>query len=164
VPPVTVTFELQLRVGDEWIDVGEEQLSLEQHQEAIERQDVLEGSIVIEVAGQPRFEAGDELWAAVQNLCFRAVEELSAGDTACWVYTATSTDSHVVVLPMATQLRLLSEYSSPLTAPRESLLTELLACGERFLELLARLGDDQRPSAEQLRPYAERARTALGKA
>ena len=160
-PAVNVTFELHLRVGDEWLEVGETQLSLEEHRQAIESQDVLEGTIDIDVAGQPGFQAGDELWAAVQNLCFRAVEEVGAGDDACWAYTATSSDSHVVILPMASQVRLLSEHARPITAPREELMVALLACGERFLELLERLGGAQRPLVEHLRPYAARARTAL---
>jgi hypothetical protein len=163
VPTVNVTFGLHLLTGDDVADVPEERLSLEEHGEPIQRQRVLDGFLAIDVEGQPRFEVSDELWAAVQNLCFRAVEELSAGDRECWVYTATSADAHVVVLPEATQLRLLSEYARPVTAPREPLLKELFACGLRVLEFLERLGDPHRGFVEPLRPYAERARAALNR-
>jgi hypothetical protein len=158
-----VTFQLQLVVAGDLLEIGEQELSGDEHREAIESQDVLEGAIVIEVDGR-RFEAADELWAAVQNLCFRAVEELSSGHDGCWVYTATSSDSHVVILPIAKLLRLLSEEARAVTAPRDELLEALLDCGERFLDLLERLGESQEPFVRQLRPYAERARAALGRA
>lgn len=159
VPTVNVTFQLYLRAGNAHVEVPED--ALDEHLEALERQEVLEGALVIEAPGQPRLEVADELWAVVANLCFRCVEDLSTSDRECWVYTVTNADAHVVVLSMASQLRLLSEYGPVVTAPREPLLQALLACGERFMDLLERLGKPQREFTEELRPFAERARAAL---
>jgi hypothetical protein len=159
VATVNVTFELYLRAGQELLEVPED--ALDRHREAIARQEVLEGALVIEAPGQPRLEVADELWAVVANLCFRCVDELSTGDRECWVYTVTNADAHVVVLSMASLLRLLSEHGPVVTVQREPLLQALFACGERFMGLLERLGESQREFAEELRPYAARARAAL---
>jgi hypothetical protein len=162
---MTVAFRLDLVTATDLLRVSEEALASgwDGYRALVERQDPLEGTIVVEVAGQPVLEVHDELWAAAQNLCF-AGAGAAAADEHCYLYRFTSSDSTVVVLPLASLVRLFGDTTPTLTAPKADLLPALFECGLRCIELYRRLGGDAVYQADYLTPFAEEARGRLREA
>ena len=141
----------ETRLGEEWEDL----LPL------IRSQAVLEAAVVLKVPGQPEGRVQDELWALAENLCFRAVCELAKSEAGNFVIKLTSTEDHVVLLPLANQLRIIGEDLEPITGPRAEMLPALFECGLRIYDLFIRLGEGQEAFLERLRPLTEDARRAL---
>jgi len=158
-----VTFEVHVVLDNDLKEISEEVLAndLENYREILLEQEVLEGSLLIEVQDQPRLEVTDELWAVVQNLCFACFPALLEEKRECYIYTCTSYDGHIVMLQLADLIRLIGEDTPTITEKKQKLLPELFDCGIRYLEFLKRLGDDRNESVQYLQPFADKARRIL---
>jgi hypothetical protein len=124
--------------------------------------DELDGAVVLEAPGQSRLEIVDELWAVVQNLCFRAVHWLLEGEGDSFVFRLTSQDGTVVVLRMAIQARIFGDHIPALTARIDELAPALYACGARYLRFLEQVGGQQ-TLIDHLRPFEQSASEALAR-
>lgn len=160
---MTVSYRLDLLTADGIREVPEQSLTgaWEELRALVERQDPLEGTIVVEVDGQAVLEVGDELWAAAQNLCFAGVSAVLSGERDCLLYRLTSSEGHLVLLPMGHLVRLFGDRFPTVTAPQAELLPDLFDCGLRLLDLYRRVGDDAAHQASYLEPFAEEARRRL---
>ena len=121
----------------------------------------LEGAIVIGGAS-----ILDDLSSATQRLCFEAVERLVVPSTT-YSYQYFTSNAHAALAssPDGQTIALSGEYLPSHEWPRGSLLRALYACGLRYLTFLEDLGGRGRTwsvtDLAHLRPFAERARTAL---
>jgi hypothetical protein len=158
-----VTFTLHLLMGGDIAEVPEDVLGdhWDTYLPVLEQQDSLEGAIVVQAGDQSRLEVVDELWAAVQNLCFLSIVALLDEKRECYLYRFTSSDGHLVMIPLAHLVRLLGENKPVVTESMQALLPQLVDCGLRVLHLFNRLGGRAAEFADHLQPYAERATDAL---
>lgn len=158
-----VTFEVHAVLDNDLKEISEKVIMDEfnNYRDILMEQDVLEGSLVIEVQDQPLLKVTDELWAAVQNLCFACVPALLEEKRECYIYTYTSYDGHIVILPLAGLVRLIGEDTPTITETKQKLLPELFDCGIRYLEFLKRLGGHMNKSAQYLQPFADKAHSLL---
>lgn len=158
-----VSFEIDLLSGGGLVEIDEETLArkFDDYGDLLRRQKTLEGALLIEAQGQPPLRVQDELWAAAQNLCFVAVKRLLEDRRGCNMYRYTSSDGHVITIPMGYHVRIIGEHVGPATIEMRTLLPALFECGVRFTNLLERLGGDHGETAKHLQPFADAAREAL---
>lgn len=157
----TVTFELHLYTADDIEEVSEAALQADPgaYQDLLSGQDSLDGAIRIDVPGQPTLTIADDLSAAVQQLCFGAIPALLDERREQYVYRLISVDEHVVMMPMADQIRIFGEELPAITERAKVLLPRLYDCGLRCLHLMDQLGSAA--VVEHLRPFAEAAADTL---
>lgn len=99
----------------------------------------------------------DELFSAVQRLCFEGAAALLVdGGSVEYRYFSTPEDARLSVKSDAV---VLSCNTSESTFPRLPLIRALYACGVRWLAVLDKIG--RTPEADHLRPFAATARAAL---
>jgi hypothetical protein len=160
---VHVTFALDLFTGDDYQTVSEADLRAapDSYRDLIRAQETLEGSLRIEANGQPPVEISDELWAAVQNLCFTAVSALLDPERDCFLYRKTNVDSHIVLISLGPVVRLMGEDIPAATFPASELLPALTGCGLRIVDLYRSIGGAAAEFVHYLQPYADQATAAL---
>jgi hypothetical protein len=121
-----------------------------------------DGAIVLQTAGQPKIEILDELGAAIQNFCFVAVANLVATGRAEVYYFNAAEDLQLV---RQNGVVTLSGSCIPTaTYPLLPFLTQLVACGKRYLTLLERLAaqnTDYSAVAANLRSFAADAEASI---
>lgn len=162
-----VHFEIHRLIGSEVEELDEGAIAARlavdpQFLAALCDLEALEGAIVIEGAA-----ILDELPSAVQRLCFESVIALvTPGAQYDYRYFTANQRAELEAGPASITLR--GDDVPPREVPREALLPALLACGERFLQFVARLGEGGRAgSADELahlQGFATRARAALAAA
>ena len=161
---VQARFEVGIVVGDDLMELDEAELASrpDHGRAALGELEALEGALIIEVPGQPVIRVDDDLSAAVQHLCLACAPALLSEQPKSYVYRYTTTDGHVVMIPLGNLVRLVGEHIPTATAATHTLLPALFACGLRYLQLLDRIGGEHaRWSAERLRPLADDARASL---
>jgi hypothetical protein len=100
----------------------------------------------------------DELFSAVQRLCFEAAVALLA-DEAVVDYRYFSSNSSARLAASGDRVVLSGTDLDEADFPRLPLIRSLHACGERWLAVLVQLG--RTAEADHLQPFAAAARTAL---
>ena len=159
----SVTFEIYAMKDDAVVEIPEGNLSesLERFRALLRTVSVLDGALVIAVEGQDPLYVVDELWAAVQNLCFTCPVEVWAQRRERFLYRFTSSSEQIVVSVHGDHVRLLPSDGAEVTAPQRELFLPLYACGERFVQFLRDLHGPEDATVRHLEPFADRARAAL---
>jgi hypothetical protein len=106
-------------------------------------------------------EIADELFSAVQRLCFEGAAALLA-DGAVVEYPYFSSNEHARLAADRDTVVLSGSDVPESTFPRRDLIRALYACGARWLAVLDRIG--RAPEANHLRPFAAAAQSALAAA
>lgn len=97
----------------------------------------LYGAIIIEIPGEPEVRIEDELWAAIQGLCFQSIPYLSAYKE--FRYSYLSSSGYFVLAPSQASIDISGDYVPSISVPYEETLPALFNCGQRFIKLLYRL-------------------------
>jgi hypothetical protein len=100
----------------------------------------IEGSLDIAASGAPTTRVIDELAPWVQNLCFRAVPPLAAGEPARVSYYSRS--GSVLLTPRGDVVELSGDLNPAARYPKRALLVALVECGHRFLTFAAAVKRD----------------------
>jgi hypothetical protein len=158
-----VTFEIHAVKDGDVIEIPEGRLAecFEHYRAFLGTLKVLHGALVIAAEGQDPLYAVDELWAAVQNLCFTCPVEILETPRETFVYRFTSSADQIVVSAHGDNVRLLATDGADVTVPQRELFPPLYACGECFLRLLRDLKGSEDAIVLHLQPFADRARAAL---
>jgi hypothetical protein len=106
-------------------------------------------------------EIADELFSAVQRLCFEGAAAL-LDDGAVVEYPYFSSNEHARLAADGDTVVLSGSDVPESTFPRRDLIRALYACGVRWLAVLDKLG--RAPEANHLRPFAAAAQSALAAA
>jgi hypothetical protein len=159
---VSVSFRIWL--GDrDWLDEEELEAELASRVDELRAKDELEGGVVVRSTGNLDVVVEDALAALALNLCFEAAIELSADRSATYRYYAVY--GYFRLDPEGWQVRLSGDHVPTVHVHRPELQEGLVACGERIVRLLERVGGDEAEGAlAVLRPKAEAARQALAAA
>lgn len=91
----------------------------------------IEGSIDIAAPDAPVTRIVDELAPWIQNLCFRAVLDLAADNPVRVQYFSRS--GYLDLTPRGELVELSGDKNPPAAYPRQTLMSALVDCGERFL-------------------------------
>jgi hypothetical protein len=113
---------------------------------------------VIRIGGA---EIADELFSAVQRLCFDGAAALLV-DGAVVEYPYFSSNENARLVANGDTVVLSGSDVPESTFPRRDLICALYACGVRWLGMLDKLG--RAPEANHLRPFAAAAQSALAAA
>ena len=113
---------------------------------------------VIRIGGA---EIADELFSAVQRLCFEGAVALLANG-AVVEYPYFSSNEHARLVADGDTVVLSGSDVPESTFPRRDLIRALYACGTRWLAVLDKIG--RAPEANHLRPFAATAHSALAAA
>jgi hypothetical protein len=106
-------------------------------------------------------EIADELFSAVQRLCFEAAVALLA-DGAVVEYPYFSSNEHARLAADGDTVMVSGSDVPQSRFPRRDLIRALHACGVRWLATLDKMG--RAPEAKHLRPFAAAAQSALAAA
>jgi hypothetical protein len=106
-------------------------------------------------------EIADELFSAVQRLCFQAAAALLV-DGAVVEYPYFSSNEHARLAADGDTVVLSCSDVPESRFPRRDLIRALYACGVRWLAVLDKIG--RAPEANHLRPFAAAAQSALAAA
>jgi hypothetical protein len=156
---VNVQFTVTAPDGAAGISERELGSRLAELSEAVSDDQPPDGLLLVEVPGRPVAEFADELWAAIQNVCFAAVPVL-LDEGSPYVYRYSASDTRATLSPVGGQILVAGDDVPELSAPAGDLLVALYACGGRYLDLLDRLGRNA-ALRDHLGRYADRARGSL---
>jgi hypothetical protein len=103
-------------------------------------------------------EIGDELFSAVQRLCFEGAAALLV-DNAIVDYRFFSSNDEVRLVANDDSIVISGQDVPEASFPRRPLIRALYECGARWVATIEQIGRD--PEATHLRPFATAARAAL---
>jgi hypothetical protein len=159
---VTVTITYCLNAAGKCLSEVEIAAGLAQYAAALRKNSDLEGYLIITAPGQPEIQIEDTLEATVQNLCFKALDDLVKGASVAIPYFSMAGTIHVRV--EGNMARVEGDYIDQAQYPLRELIEALYACGHRFLEMLRVLyaGDtDFQPRLAWLAPFEAKAKQQL---
>ena len=155
-----ITFEIHLLVDGNLVQVPETILQSEvsKYSRLIKQQRSLEGILRIKMSEQGEIELADDLSSLTQRLCFGAIPKLTESFSSSFTYDFFSQDERLVVTPENEGVKLFVEEEPELVIPKTDFITALFNCGNRFLDLLEKFGNDFQQLLEYLKPFGEKAR------
>lgn len=118
--------------------------------------DALDGAVFI-----GDVEIVDELFSAIQRLCFEGATALLV-DGAIVAYRYFSSPQEACLIAKGDSVMISTDDISGASFPRQDLIRALYACGARWLTVLDKIG--RTPEANHLRPFAIAAQSALAAA
>jgi len=160
---IEVKFSIDLIVNNQVQILSEDIISTikDDSIELLKQQEVIIGSIEIKVSDQEQLIVSDELWAAVQNICFECITAIFDGKKENYLYRFTEYEGHINLIPDGNKIRIISENAPMVTAPANELFTALYKCGKRFIAFLKIIEGNDGPIVSYLEPFAERAKLSL---
>ncbi|HYJ37954.1 MAG TPA: hypothetical protein VEV87_05035 [Chitinophagaceae bacterium] len=160
---ITVTFEIYLNKNNETLNLTEAMLfsELEKYKESVLQREVVDGAIVITATEQEKLIVSDELWAAVQNLCFESIPVILDEKRETFLYRYTSYDGHLIMIPLGNMIRFTGENIPMITVPSKELFPALYECGKRFISFLSKLEGVESEMVKYLGPFKESAKNSL---
>lgn len=142
-----VTFTLR-RSQDEWLDEGELEQALETRREELLGQGELEGAVVIHFDEEPEVKVEDALVPLALNVCFGAVCELAQDRNVALRYY--SWPGYFRIDPEGWWVLLSGDGIPSVRVWRRELQEGLVACGDRIVEFIRRLGGSEADDALEL--------------
>lgn len=129
--------------NDDVICVDEDTLfaSMDRYRPMVKDMYPQDGALVIQAGQQPELRIEDELWVIILHWCFRAVPHLVAGEEFEYMYFSYNGNAKITVA--GEQAVISGDHIPQVTVERRKLAHELVACGERFIELLAPWQDEE---------------------
>jgi hypothetical protein len=161
-PDVSVTFAVTF---DYQRYYAEAELAAPDVVDRIRAGSTIEGSVDIAGDGETVTRIVDELAPWIQNLCFRAVPTLAAGEPTRVLYFSRS--GFLDLAPRDDVIELSGDKNPDATYPRRPLLDALVECGSRFLafaETVKRDDVDYMANVDYVRQFEEPARAAAHEA
>ncbi|QBX35184.1 hypothetical protein E4191_11115 [Paracoccus liaowanqingii] len=135
VDKLDIYYKMHLVSGGNLLELSEDDVSSEHILQRLALQHVIEGEVCISFDGE-EWCVVDELWAAVQNICFDCAITMVGKRRPDFRYLCTSQDFIVTFTDLGENLEVKDSDGRCFTVNKSILFHKALECGKRFIRLL----------------------------